>query len=97
MTNTMQELQASLPMLKMYDWKNEELIEVYVKPKSFIRDNMLFISMEEYDNAGDYYGRYINESEQDGIPFINDALEAWASANNGYFEWQDAGSVVFNN
>ena len=100
--DNLQNLQASLPTLKGFDFKRNEageldLIEVGRTPRSFIRDGMLFISMEEGDNAGDYYGHYINENEQSGVPYINDALEAWAEANKGYWEWQDAGSIVFSN
>lgn len=99
---SLQDLQASLPMLKSFDFKrNEEgdldLIDVERKPHAFIRDGMLFVSMEEGDGAGDYYGHYsMDGEEQDGIPYIADVLEAWATEHKGYWEWQDGGTIVFN-
>jgi hypothetical protein len=92
---TLQTLQNTLPTLTSYDFSGDDLVEVQVKVSSFIRDNLLFISMEEGDSAGCYYGRYISESEQDGYPYINEALTDWAKSNGGYFEWQDAGTIVF--
>jgi hypothetical protein len=97
---TIQKLQASLPNLKVGDFKKVDGEYVFftkeVAPRSFIRDGYLNISLEEGDGAGDYYGRYIAEDVQDGIPYINPVLEAWAKANGGYFEWQNAGCIVFN-
>ena len=95
-------LQATLPMLKRFDFKRNELgeldlIEVEVKPHSFIRDGMLFISMENNDDAGSYDGKYINENETDGIAYINPKLEAWAKQNKTYWEWQDGGTIVLAN
>ena len=97
-TKTVEELQASLPLLRGLKWVREErdFIEVLNKPHSFIRDGLLYISTEHGDGAGDYYGDYINEWEQSGVPYINPALEAWANDQGGYFEWMDGGSIVFN-
>jgi hypothetical protein len=100
--DTLLDLQASLPKLKTIDFvRNAEgeldLIDVEVKPHSFVRDGYLYISMEHGDGAGSYSGKYINEWAQDGIAYINPVLEAWATANKGYWEWHDGGSIVFSN
>ena len=101
MTNLV-DLQATLPTLKNIDFiRNDEgdfdLVEVEVKPHSFIRDGMLYISMERGDNAGSYDGQYINEWETDGIAYINPRLEAWAKEHGTYWEWQDGGTIVLAN
>jgi len=95
-------LQATLPLIKSLDMVKDaqgkfELVEVQVKPYSFINDGYLYISMEEGDDIGCFYGRYIDEDVQDGIPYVDDILEAWAIKNKGYWEWQDAGTIVFIN
>ena len=100
---TLQDLQASLPTLKSWAHKrdaegNLDFVEVDRIPRSFIRDGMLFVSMEEDDGAGDYNGHYsMDGEEQDGIPYVADVLEAWAKSNQGYWEWQDGGTIVFSN
>ena len=101
--DTLLDLQASLPTLKRWAHLrdahgNFELIQEDCAPRSFVRDGMLFVSMEENDGAGDYYGHYsMDGEEQDGIPYIAEVLETWAKANKGYWEWQDAGTIVFSN
>jgi hypothetical protein len=91
----------TLPMLKTIDFVRNadgelDLIDVEVKPYSFVRDGYLYISMERGDGAGSYDGQYINEWEQDGIAYINPVLVDWATANKGYWEWMDGGSIVFS-
>jgi hypothetical protein len=69
---------------------NDELVEVEKLPFSYIRDNKLFISAENGDNAANYYGgQYGND------PYINPALEEFAAKNKGYFEWMNPGEIVF--
>lgn len=94
----LEKLQATLPMLKNYDYKTDT--EKEVKPYSFIREGLLFLSMENGDGAGCYYGKYKATPDgqdfyQDGVPYITDSLEVWAKENNGYWEWQDGGTIVF--
>lgn len=83
-----QKLQASVPEIKTFDFSQAELVEIMVKPYTFIRDNMLFISAEEGDGAADYYGR-------DGLPWINPILDAWAEKKGGYLEWENPACLVF--
>ena len=96
--NTLEQLKESLPLLNGIKWDKDarDFVNVMNKPHAFIKDGRLFVSMEHGDNAGDYYGQYISESEQSGPPYINQALEAWADSHKGYWEWMDAGSIVFN-
>ncbi len=101
--DTLLDLQASLPTLRSWAHKRDadgklDFVEVDRTPRSFVRDGMLFVSMEEGDGAGDYNGHWsMDGEEQDGIPYIADALVDWAKANKGYWEWQDGGSIVFSN
>lgn len=86
-----EKLQATLPTITTWDFKRNDsgeldLIPVEVKPHSFIRDGLLFISMEHGDNAGN------SDTMQ-----VNPILEAWAEKQGGYWEWYDAGCVVFAN
>ena len=93
---------TTLPMLTSWDFKrNDEgdldLVEVQNKPTSFMRNGLLYISMEHGDGAGDYNGHYsIDGEEQDGIPYIAEVILDWAKKNKGYFEWHDGGTIVFN-
>lgn len=88
----------TLPNLNKWVWQTvdgkRDFVTVDVKPRAFVRDGLLTISMEEGDTAGDYYGHYINEWEQSGVPYINEKLEQWAKALGAYWEWHDAGSIV---
>ena len=86
-------LKETLPLLPVMVWNKEtkEYDDKFVSPYSFIRDGYLYISSEHGDDAADYYGEY-----RGGYAWINPLLEAWAKSNNGYFEWQNAGCIVFN-
>lgn len=79
-----EKLQSSVPEIKTFDFVNRELVEVMVKPYTFVRDGMLFISAEEGDGAADYYE-----------DFINPTLENWAKKKNGYLEWMNPACLVF--
>lgn len=83
-------LQKKLPKLMSFEFVGSELVEVYKEPKSFIRDGQLYISAENGDDAADYYGEF-----RGGDPYINPALEKFAAKNKGYFEWVNAGCIVF--
>lgn len=90
-------LQATLPTLTATNFiRNSggglDLVEVEVEPYSFIRDGNLFVSTENGDDAGDYYGEY-----RGGFPWINPKLEDWARERNSYWEWQDGGTLVLAN
>jgi hypothetical protein len=84
-----EKLIEKLPLLLNYKYDKElkEHVEVFVKPKAFIRDGFMFISGEEGDGAMEYYDM--------GYPWINPELEKFAKDNNGYFEWENAGCIVF--
>lgn len=92
--SNVQTLIETLPALAGIKWdrQSREFIDVLVKPHAFERDGILHISGEHGDNACDYYGEHRGESL-----WINPALEQWAKDNGGYFEWQNAGCIVFNN
>jgi hypothetical protein len=83
-------LQKKLPKLMTFEFVGADLVEVYKKPKSFIRDGQLYISAENGDDAADYYGEY-----RGGYPYINPALEDFATKNKGYFEWENPACIVF--
>ena len=85
-----QKLQNKIPAIKTFDFVGNELIEVEKMPLSYIRDNQLYISAENGDNAANYYsGQYGND------PYINPVLEAFAEKNKGYFEWVNPAEIVF--
>lgn len=86
-------LKNSLPKLLKLRWSKEakEFDEIFELPHTFVRDEMLYISGEYGDNAMDYYGDFNN-----GYAWINPVLEAWAKKNKGYWEWENAGAIVFN-
>lgn len=97
MTLNLEKLQATLPTLTRIDWtRNDEgdldMVELQVAPYSFIRDGMLFVSVEHGDDAGDYYGEF-----RGGYAWINPKLEAWAKEHKSYWEWQDGGTIVLAN
>ena len=52
-------------------------------------DGVLTIGEEAADSIPllDYY--------ELGYPWINPKLEEWATANGGYWEWKDPGSIQF--
>ena len=85
-----EKLIQKLPLLSnwVYDRDTKDFVETFVKPKAFIRDGYMFISGEEGDNAMNYYDM--------GDPWINPVLEKFAKDNKGYFEWENAGCIVFN-
>ena len=58
-------------------------------PYVFERDGQLFVSSEEGDEFSDYYGEYYEPM------YIDERLETIAEKNGGYWEWEDAGSIVF--
>ena len=49
------------------------------------------VSAENGDNAADYYGEF-----RGGYPWINPKLEAIAEQRGGYWEWENAGEIIFN-
>jgi hypothetical protein len=74
----------SLPLIEGdFDFKTDDF--KMVKPYAFIRDGILCVSAENGDMAGDYYEDYINKN-----------LVEWAEKQGGYFEWYDAGTLVFS-
>jgi hypothetical protein len=85
-----EKLIQKLPLLSnwVYDRDTKDFVETFVKPKAFIRDGYMFISGEEGDNAMNYY--------DSDYPWINPVLEKFAKDNKGYFEWENAGCIVFN-
>ena len=58
-------------------------------PYVFERDGQLFVSSEEGDEFSDYYGEYYEPM------YIDRRLEAIAEKNGGYWDWENAGSIVF--
>ena len=53
---TAEKLLATLPDCKEFDFKDNEVIEVFIKPHAFIQDETLMISGENGDGLVDYYG-----------------------------------------
>lgn len=86
----LQKLQQNLPALPNMKFVGNDFVEVSQQPYSFIRDDRLFISGEEGDNACDYYGEF-----RGGFPYINPVLEAFAAKNGGYFDWENPACIVF--
>ncbi len=85
-------LQASLPQIKSLQWDRtkKDLIETTAPVHSFIQDGVLKVSAEHGDGAADYYGEF-----RGGDMYINPALESWAKAKGGYWEWQNPGCICF--
>lgn len=86
----LQKLKDKLPVLPNIKFIGSDLVEVLEKPYSFIRDDRLFISGENGDNACDYYGEF-----RGGFPYINPILEDFAAKNGGYFDWENPACIVF--
>lgn len=86
----LQKLQDKLPVLPNMKFIGNDLVEVLEKPYSFIRDDKLFISGENGDNACDYYGEF-----RGGYAYINPILEEFAKKNGGFFEWENPACIVF--
>lgn len=86
----LQKLKDKLPVLPNMKFIGSDLVEVLEKPYSFIRDDRLFISGENGDNACDYYGEF-----RGGFPYINPILEDFAAKNGGYFDWENPACIVF--
>ena len=78
----LEKLIETLPLIeKDYDFKSDSW--TYVKPHARIVDNMIMVSCENGDMAGEYYEGYINSK-----------LVDWAKKHKTYWEWYDAGSIV---
>jgi len=58
-------------------------------PYVFEREGQLFVSSEEGDEFSDYYGEYYAPM------YIDERLETIAEKNGGYWEWENAGTIVF--
>jgi len=58
-------------------------------PYVFERQGQLFVSSEEGDEFSDYYGEYYEPM------YIDERLETIAEKNGGYWDWENAGSIVF--
>lgn len=86
----LEKLKDKLPVLPNMKFIGSDLVEVLEKPYSFIRDDRLFISGENGDNACDYYGEF-----RGGFPYINPILEDFAAKNGGYFDWENPACIVF--
>ena len=74
---TAEKLLATLPECKEFDFKDNEVIEVFIKPHAFIQDETLMISGENGDGLVDYYGEF-----RGGDPYIHEDLEKWAEEND---------------
>ena len=66
-----------------------------VKPPVFIRENdygrKVIVLSAEHENSylfADYYGEF-----RGGYPWVNPALESWASERGFYWEWQNPGAL----
>lgn len=86
----LEKLKDKLPVLPNMKFIGSDLVEVLEKPYSFIRNDRLFISGENGDNACDYYGEF-----RGGYPYINPILEEFAAKNGGYFDWENPACIVF--
>tara|TARA_Y100001973_G_C4946876_1_gene208327 strand:- start:144 stop:425 length:282 start_codon:yes stop_codon:yes gene_type:complete len=89
---TAKKLLETLPTCKDFDFKDGEIIEVFIKPHAFIQDedDTLMISAENGDGLVDYYGEF-----RGGDPYIHEDLEKWAKENDGMWEWINPSSIGF--
>ena len=87
---TAEKLLATLPACKDFDFKNGEIVEVFIKPHAFIQDDTLMISAENGDGLADYYGEF-----RGGDPYIHEDLEKWAEENDGMWQWFNPASIGF--
>ena len=58
-------------------------------PKVYERDGLLLVSSEEGDEFSDYYGTFYEPM------YVDKRLEAIADKYDGYWVWQDAGTIGF--
>jgi hypothetical protein len=87
------QLQKKLPVLKLRVWEgNDGWKIIKIKPDSFICDKgFLHISAENELEYVAYDGGWTNNFR----PFIHERLKKWAEKLNGYWEWDDPGSICF--
>jgi len=82
-----------LPLIATYRWDVRKKASVPCKQQVFYgynEEGNILLSAEDGPAIADYWGECNN-----GIPYIAPELEAWAKENNGYWEWENAGSIVF--
>lgn len=58
--------------------------------RAFVGDGRAYVSAENGDGAADYYGEFVG-----GYPWINPKLEALAMETGGYWDWVNAGQIVY--
>jgi hypothetical protein len=82
---SIEQLQASLPLINNYTWSRElkDIVVTQVKPKSFVREDLLYISAEH----GDFVANC------DTLE-ISEVLNHWAKQHGTYWEWYDNGTIV---
>lgn len=93
MTYNAEKLKKEMISLETFEWNSEkgDLDETTIKPEMFICQNgLLHVSGEDGKGFVDYYGEF-----RGGYPYIDPKLEAWAKDQNGFWEWDNPGSIVF--
>jgi len=82
---TVEKLQSSLPLVNRYTWSSKlsDIVVTQAAPKSFVRDNLLFVSVEQGDEVADTDTMEVNQS-----------LVDWAKKHGTYWEWYDNGTIV---
>jgi len=83
---------TDLPLIPTHEWDADakDLIDVEKRPAAFVdEDGVLCVSGEDGSGFVDYYGKF-----RGGYPYIAPELEAWASDNGMYWEWQNPGSIA---
>jgi hypothetical protein len=69
-------------------WNGNKLVTVDVSPTVFEREGLILVSGEDGHDWCDYYGEL-----RGGFPYIDPALEKYATERKMYWEWENPGCI----